>query len=126
MALRDSSLPAQWRSSCAMPAREPSGRPRLSRPRFARSNSASARPGGGYADDPCRGAGARALARHLIVLGGGYVGLELSRAFRRFGSNVTVIEHGAQLASREDPYVAAELKDLLADEGIEVVLDATT
>jgi pyruvate/2-oxoglutarate dehydrogenase complex dihydrolipoamide dehydrogenase (E3) component len=62
----------------------------------------------------------------LIVLGGGYVGLELSRAFRRFGSNVTVIEHGAQLASREDPYVAAALKDLLVDEGIEVVLDATT
>jgi pyruvate/2-oxoglutarate dehydrogenase complex dihydrolipoamide dehydrogenase (E3) component len=66
------------------------------------------------------------LPRHLIVLGGGYVGLELSQAFRRFGSDVTVIEHGAQLANREDPDVAAALKDLFVDEGIEVVLDATT
>src|SRR3984957_10905810 len=66
------------------------------------------------------------LPRHLIVLGGGYVGLELSQAFRRFGSDVTVIEHGPQLASRGDPDVAAALKDLFVDEGIEVVLDATT
>ena len=66
------------------------------------------------------------LPRHLIVLGGGYVGLELSQAFRRFGSNVTVIEHGPQLANREDPDVAVALKDLFVDEGIEVVLDATT
>jgi pyruvate/2-oxoglutarate dehydrogenase complex dihydrolipoamide dehydrogenase (E3) component len=64
------------------------------------------------------------LPRHLIVLGGGYVGLELSQAFRRFGSDVTVIERGAQLASREDPDVAAALKDLFLDEGIEVVLGA--
>jgi pyruvate/2-oxoglutarate dehydrogenase complex dihydrolipoamide dehydrogenase (E3) component len=66
------------------------------------------------------------LPRHLIVLGGGYVGLELSQAFRRFGSNVSVIEHGPQLANREDPDVGAALKDLFVDEGIEVVLDATT
>ena len=66
------------------------------------------------------------LPRDLIVLGGGYVGLELSQAFRRFGSEVTVIEQGSQLASREDPDVAAALKDLFVDEGIEVVLDATT
>jgi pyruvate/2-oxoglutarate dehydrogenase complex dihydrolipoamide dehydrogenase (E3) component len=65
------------------------------------------------------------LPRHLIVLGGGYVGLELSQAFRRFGSNVTVIEHGGQLAHLEDPDVAAALKDLFVDEGIEVVLNAT-
>jgi pyruvate/2-oxoglutarate dehydrogenase complex dihydrolipoamide dehydrogenase (E3) component len=64
------------------------------------------------------------LPRHLIVLGGGYVGLELSQAFRRFGSEVTVIEHRPQLASREDPDVATALKDLFVDEGIEVVLDA--
>src|ERR1700724_4773324 len=50
------------------------------------------------------------LPRHLIVLGGGYVGLELSQAFRRFGSNLTVIEHGPQVANREDPDVAAALK----------------
>jgi pyruvate/2-oxoglutarate dehydrogenase complex dihydrolipoamide dehydrogenase (E3) component len=66
------------------------------------------------------------LPRHLIVLGGGYIGLELSQAFRRFGSNVTMIEHGAQLANREDPDVAEALKDLFVDEGIEVVLDTTT
>ena len=66
------------------------------------------------------------LPRHLIVLGGGYVGLELSQAFRRFGSDVTVIEHGAQLAKQEDPDVAAALKDLFVDEGIEVVLGAKT
>jgi pyruvate/2-oxoglutarate dehydrogenase complex dihydrolipoamide dehydrogenase (E3) component len=66
------------------------------------------------------------LPKHLIVLGGGYVGLELSQAFRRFGSNVTVIEHGPQLASQEDPDVAAALKDLFVDEGIEVVLNAKT
>jgi pyruvate/2-oxoglutarate dehydrogenase complex dihydrolipoamide dehydrogenase (E3) component len=66
------------------------------------------------------------LPRHLIVLGGGYVGLELSQAFRRLGSDVTVIEHGPQPASREDPDVAAALKDLFVDEGIEVILDAKT
>jgi pyruvate/2-oxoglutarate dehydrogenase complex dihydrolipoamide dehydrogenase (E3) component len=66
------------------------------------------------------------LPRHLIVLGGGYVGLELSQAFRRFGSNVTVIEHEPQLAGREDPDVAAALKDLFVDEGIEVLLNANT
>jgi pyruvate/2-oxoglutarate dehydrogenase complex dihydrolipoamide dehydrogenase (E3) component len=64
------------------------------------------------------------LPKHLIVLGGGYVGLELSQAFRRFGSNVTVIEHGPQLASREDADVGAALKDLFVGEGIEILLDS--
>jgi pyruvate/2-oxoglutarate dehydrogenase complex dihydrolipoamide dehydrogenase (E3) component len=64
------------------------------------------------------------LPKHLIVLGGGYVGLELSQAFRRFGSNVTVIEEGPQLASREDPDVGAALKDLFVDEGIDILLTA--
>jgi pyruvate/2-oxoglutarate dehydrogenase complex dihydrolipoamide dehydrogenase (E3) component len=63
------------------------------------------------------------LPKHLIVLGGGYIGLELSQAFRRFGSAVTVIEEGPQLASREDPDIGAALKDLFVDEGIEVLLD---
>ena len=66
------------------------------------------------------------LPRHLIVFGGGYVGLELAQAFRRFGSSVTLIEHEAQLAAREDPDVAVALKDLFVDEGIEVLLDAKT
>ena len=62
------------------------------------------------------------LPRHLIVIGGGYIGLELAQAIRRFGSEVTVIERGAQLAEREDPDVGAALLDLFHDEGIEVLL----
>src|SRR5258708_10833032 len=62
------------------------------------------------------------LPRHLIVIGGGYIGLELAQAMRRFGSDVTVIEQGAQLADREDPDVGAALFDLFHDEGIEVLL----
>jgi pyruvate/2-oxoglutarate dehydrogenase complex dihydrolipoamide dehydrogenase (E3) component len=62
------------------------------------------------------------LPRHLIVIGGGYIGLELAQAVRRFGSEVTVIEQGAQLAEREDPDVGTALLDLFHDEGIEVLL----
>jgi pyruvate/2-oxoglutarate dehydrogenase complex dihydrolipoamide dehydrogenase (E3) component len=62
------------------------------------------------------------LPAHLIVLGGGYVGLELAQAYRRFGSRVTVVEHGPQLVSREDPDVADSIRQLFADEGIEVLL----
>ena len=62
------------------------------------------------------------LPRHLIVIGGGYIGLELAQVVRRFGSDVTVIEQGAQLAEREDPDVGAALLDLFHDEGIEVLL----
>src|SRR2546427_6251887 len=64
------------------------------------------------------------LPEHLVVLGGGYVGLEFAQAYRRFGSRVTVIEHGGQLLSREDPDVAAELQRILGDEGIEILLGA--
>src|SRR5690242_20639867 len=59
------------------------------------------------------------LPAHLIVLGGGYVGLEFAQAYRRFGSRVTVVEHGPQLAGREDPDVADALGQLFGDEGIE-------
>src|SRR5271156_4992381 len=62
------------------------------------------------------------LPRHLIVIGGGYIGLELAQAVRRFGAQVTVIEQGPQLASREDPDVGAALLDLFHDEGIHVLL----
>src|ERR1700722_19518951 len=62
------------------------------------------------------------LPRHLIVIGGGYIGLELAQALRRFGSDVTVIEQGAQLAEREDSDVGAALLDLFHNEGIEVLL----
>src|ERR1700736_1444704 len=50
------------------------------------------------------------LPPHLIVLGGGYVGLELAQAYRRFGSRVTVIQSGPQLLRREDPDVADEIQ----------------
>jgi pyruvate/2-oxoglutarate dehydrogenase complex dihydrolipoamide dehydrogenase (E3) component len=63
------------------------------------------------------------LPERLIVIGGGYTGLELSQAFRRFGSRVTVIEEGARLASHEDPDVGDDLLDLFHDEGIEVLLE---
>jgi pyruvate/2-oxoglutarate dehydrogenase complex dihydrolipoamide dehydrogenase (E3) component len=62
------------------------------------------------------------LPRHLIVIGGGYIGLELAQAVRRFGAEVTMIERGARLAEREDPDVGAALTDLFHDEGIEVLL----
>lgn len=61
---------------------------------------------------------------HLVVVGGGYVGLELAQAFRRFGSNVTVLERGEQLAGREDADMAAAILDLFRDEGIQVLLGA--
>jgi len=64
------------------------------------------------------------LPGHLIVLGGGYVGLEFAQAYRRFGSRVTIIQHGLQLASGEDPDVAAEIRGILEAEGIELLLSA--
>jgi pyruvate/2-oxoglutarate dehydrogenase complex dihydrolipoamide dehydrogenase (E3) component len=64
------------------------------------------------------------LPAHLIVLGGGYVGLEMAQAFRRFGSRVTVIERAPQLAPREDPDVAEAVRAIFTDDGIDVVLEA--
>lgn len=64
------------------------------------------------------------LPRHVIVLGGGYVGLELAQALRRFGSAVTVIERAEQVAAAEDPDVAQAILQSFADEGIEVRLGA--
>ena len=66
------------------------------------------------------------LPPHLIVLGGGYVGLEFAQAYRRFGSRVTVIQHGPQLMDREDPDVSDELQRILSDEGIQVLVAAET
>jgi len=62
------------------------------------------------------------LPSHLVVLGGGYVGLELAQAYRRFGSRVSVIQSGSQLMSREDPDVADEMRRLLSEEGIQFLL----
>src|SRR5438270_7860276 len=63
------------------------------------------------------------LPEHVIVLGGGYVGLELAQALRRFGSAVTVIERGSQIAAAEDPDVAQALLENFASEGIKVLLE---
>ncbi|MDQ2664992.1 MAG: mercuric reductase [Gemmatimonadota bacterium] len=64
------------------------------------------------------------LPEHLIVLGGGYVGLEFAQAFRRFGSRVTVVQRDGQLLSREDADVAEAVADILREEGIDVLLSA--
>ena len=61
------------------------------------------------------------VPEHLLVLGGGFVGLELSQAMRRFGSRVTVIDRNARLVHREDQDISAALHELFRDEGIEVV-----
>ncbi len=64
------------------------------------------------------------LPDHLVVIGGGYVGLELAQAYRRFGSRVSIIEAGPQLAGREDSDVAAAILEMLRDEGIVAHLGA--
>lgn len=61
---------------------------------------------------------------HLIVLGGGYVGVEMAQGFRRFGSRVTIIEPGRQLMGREDADAAEEIQRILSGEGIDVLLNA--
>jgi pyruvate/2-oxoglutarate dehydrogenase complex dihydrolipoamide dehydrogenase (E3) component len=61
---------------------------------------------------------------HLIVIGGGYVGLELSQAMRRFGSRVSMIERNDRLVHREDEDVTDALRSLFEDEGVDVVLNA--
>jgi pyruvate/2-oxoglutarate dehydrogenase complex dihydrolipoamide dehydrogenase (E3) component len=65
------------------------------------------------------------LPEHLIVLGGGYVGLELAQAFRRFGSRVTVVERNSALIHREDSDVGELVQQFFRDEGIEVLSDTT-
>jgi pyruvate/2-oxoglutarate dehydrogenase complex dihydrolipoamide dehydrogenase (E3) component len=64
------------------------------------------------------------LPSHLVVVGGGYTGLEFAQAYRRFGSKVTLIEHGPQLMGREDFDVSDEIRRILGDEGIQVLLEA--
>ena len=66
------------------------------------------------------------LPEHLLVLGGGYVGLEFAQMFRRFGSRVTVIQMGRQLLSEEDLDIADEVARIMTEDGIEILLDATT
>jgi pyruvate/2-oxoglutarate dehydrogenase complex dihydrolipoamide dehydrogenase (E3) component len=64
------------------------------------------------------------LPAHLIVIGGGYSGLELAQAYRRFGSDVTIVEAGPQLMGREDADASHEIRRILSDEGIEIHVPA--
>lgn len=65
-----------------------------------------------------------AVPDHLLVLGGGYIGLEFGQLFRRFGSRVTIIQSAGQLLTREDPDVAEEVLKILRQDGVEIVLNA--
>ena len=60
------------------------------------------------------------LPPHLIVLGSGYVGLEMAQAYRRFGSRVTIIEAGPRILGREDRDIAETVQQILSDEGIQL------
>jgi pyruvate/2-oxoglutarate dehydrogenase complex dihydrolipoamide dehydrogenase (E3) component len=66
------------------------------------------------------------VPEHLLVLGGGYIGLEFGQMFRRFGSRVTVVHHSGQILPREDADVANELQKALEGEGVEFRLNAKT
>ena len=65
------------------------------------------------------------VPEHLLVIGGGYIGLEFGQMFRRFGSRVTLVQRGGQLLAREDADVAEEIASILRGEGIEVLLETT-
>jgi pyruvate/2-oxoglutarate dehydrogenase complex dihydrolipoamide dehydrogenase (E3) component len=64
------------------------------------------------------------LPRHLVIVGGSYIGLEFGQMYRRFGSEVTILEKGPRLVPREDPDVSAALKEILEAEGIHIRLNA--
>lgn len=66
------------------------------------------------------------VPEHLLILGGGYIGLEFGQMFRRFGSRVTIIHNGPQIVPREDPEISAELQKALEAEGISFLLNAKT
>jgi pyruvate/2-oxoglutarate dehydrogenase complex dihydrolipoamide dehydrogenase (E3) component len=64
------------------------------------------------------------VPEHLLVLGGGYVGVEFAQMFRRFGSGVTIVQRGPQLLAREDADVAEAVAEILREDGVEVLLEA--
>ena len=66
------------------------------------------------------------VPEHLVILGGGYIGLEFAQMFRRFGSEVTIVQRGEQLLPREDKDVADTVADILREDGVTVLLGATT
>ena len=64
------------------------------------------------------------VPQHLLILGGGYIGLEFGQMFRRFGSQVSIIQRGQQLLAREDPDVAEAVRQILQEEGIKIYLQS--
>ena len=62
------------------------------------------------------------MPRHLLVLGGGYIGLEFGQLFRRLGSKVTIVQSGEQLLGREDSDIAEEVAKILKEDGIKIFL----
>lgn len=64
------------------------------------------------------------LPDHLVILGGGYIGVEFGQMFRRFGSRVSIVQNGAQLLVREDEDVAEAVRKILDEDGIEIYLNA--
>jgi pyruvate/2-oxoglutarate dehydrogenase complex dihydrolipoamide dehydrogenase (E3) component len=66
------------------------------------------------------------VPEHLVILGGGYIGLEFGQMFRRFGSRVTIVQRGKQLLTGEDADVAEEVAKILREDGVEVLLSVKT
>lgn len=66
------------------------------------------------------------VPKHLLILGGGYIGLEFGQMFRRFGSRVTIVHRGDRILPREDPDITQELQKALQSEGIALELNAST
>ncbi len=66
------------------------------------------------------------VPEHLLILGGGYIGLEFGQMFRRFGSRVTIIHNQSQIVPHEDPEIADDLKTILEGEGIEFLMNVRT
>ncbi len=64
------------------------------------------------------------LPRHLLIIGGSYIGLEFGQMFRRFGSEVTIVEKGPRLVQKEDEDVSDAIRKILENEGIHIELDA--
>ena len=62
---------------------------------------------------------------HLVIVGGSYIALEFAQMYRRFGAEVTVVEKGPRLTSREDEDVSAAIREILENEGITVIVDAS-
>ena len=64
------------------------------------------------------------VPKHLVIVGGSYIGLEFAQMYRRFGSEVTIVEMGPRLIGREDEDVSEEVRKILEVEGIQILLNA--